>query len=318
MKRLWICWLALIAFSGATYADYPDRPITIFYGGPAGSTGDIAARIVSKKMSESMGQNFVIDNRPGSQGLLAMQVAARAKPDGYTLLLGSVSSTVVAPAVRKVWPVDATVDFAPVSLVANSVLVVLVPKDSKFNSVNDLVKAAKAAPPKTISYANAASLNQLAMELFAQKAGIQLLDIPYRGPTEAVSDLVSGRLDVLPDSLGSATASIRSGRVRAIAVMSKTRTAQLPDVPTMAEQGYPDIVFGGTISLLAPAGTPREIIQRLNAEVAKAVGSDDVRHQLESAYLDPIFGTPDDYAAQMKKEKALFQKIATDAHIEKQ
>ena len=306
----------LVAGADAQSA-YPERPVTIIYGGPAGSVGDIATRAVAKSMSEQLGQPFIIDNRPGAAGLIAMQVAARAKPDGYTLVVGSASSTVVAPAIRKFWPVDLQRDFLPISLIANSDLVLVVAKESPINNFAELVAAAKAAPG-TVSYGNVAALYELAMEMIGLEAGIKLLGVPYKGTPEASNDLLGGRLAVLPDSLGPATAMLQSGRTRAIAVLGEKRSSLLPNVPTMVELGYKNVVFGGTISMLALSGTAREIVQRLNAAVVRAVASEEVRKVYAGAKLEPISSTTEELAVMQRRDLALFQKIVADAKVEKQ
>lgn len=311
--------LLLVCTPTATIAQsgYPVRPITIVVGGAPGSVGDIAMRAVSKKLSEQLGQPVVIDNRAGAQGLIALQDVARAKPDGYTLVSGSVSSTVVAPAIRKFWPVDLLKDFTPVSLVANSTLLIVANKDSPINSVPELVAAAR-ANPGSVTYGNAATLYHLSMELLALLEKVEFRSIPYKSTPLAQNDLMGGLITVLPDSLGSATARLQTGRVKALAVMSEKRSPILPDAPTMVELGYKDFVFGGTISLLAPAGTPPEIVKRLNAEVRRAVASDEVKKIYATALLEPVSSTPEELLAMQERELAVFRRIVDDARIEKQ
>jgi tripartite-type tricarboxylate transporter receptor subunit TctC len=315
----WAATLLLACAPAATFAQsgYPVRAITIVVGGAPGSVGDIALRAVGKKLSEQLGQPVVIDNRAGAQGLIAMQDVARAKPDGYTLVSGSASSTVVAPAIRKSWPIDLLKDFTPISLVANSTLLIMAPKESPINSVPDLIGAAR-AKPGSVTYGNAAALYHLSMELLGLLEKVELRSIPYKSTPLAQNDLMGGLITVLPDSLGSATARLQTGRVKVLAVMSEARSPLVPDAPTMVELGYKDFIFGGTISLLAPAGTPPEIVQRLNAEVRRAVATDEVKKIYATAMLEPVSSTPEELLAMQKRELAVFRKIVDDARIDKQ
>jgi len=296
---------------------YPTRPITFVVPFTPGSTSDISARAIARKISGPLGQNVVVENRPGANGQIGMQAVARAKPDGYTFVVGSVSSTVVPSVTQKTVPFDALKDFAPVAIFASTTLVLLANKDAPFNSVPEFVAEAKKAPG-TMSYANSAGLYLLAMEALNLQAGIDLQGVAYKGPAEAAADLVGGRLTVAPDSLGSASRLIQTGRTKALAVLSSKRDAALPQVPTMLELGYKDFEFNGWIGVLAPAGTPAAILQRLADEIAKAVASDEIRQQYKSVALDPVTLGPKEYAEMLAHETAKYQRIGRDARIEKQ
>ncbi|HEY4069576.1 MAG TPA: tripartite tricarboxylate transporter substrate binding protein [Burkholderiaceae bacterium] len=296
---------------------YPTRPITFVVPFTAGSTSDISARAIAQKISGPLGQNVVVENRPGANGQIGMQAVARAKPDGYTLVVGSVSSSVVPSVTQKLVPFDLLKDFAPVSVIASTTLVLLANKDAPFNTVPEFVAAARKAPG-TMSYANSAGLYLLAMEALNLQAGIDLQGVAYKGPAEAATDLIGGRLTVAPDSLGSATRLIQTGRTKPLAVLSTKRTAALPQVPTMLELGYKDFEFNGWIGLLAPAGTPPAILQRLADEIAKAVASDDIQQQYKTVALDPVTLGPKEYAEMLANESAKYQRIGRDAKIEKQ
>jgi tripartite-type tricarboxylate transporter receptor subunit TctC len=241
---------------------------------------------------------------------------AHAKPDGYTLVVGSVSSTVVPSVIQKNVPFDLLRDFTPVSTIANTVLVLTVPTDSPILDVARLVDAAKKAP-NTLNYGNSAGLYQLAMEALNQQAGIDLLGVPYKGPAEATADLLAGRLTVNPDSLGSVTRMIDAGRVRALAVMSRQRQPILPQVPTLIELGYKDFEFNGWIGLLAPAGTPEPVVERLHREIARAVQSKEVRDIYRNLMLEPIALGPGEYRDAMVSDLARYEQIARAARIEK-
>jgi len=296
---------------------YPNRPITFVVPFTAGSTSDISARAVAQKISGPLGQTVIVENRPGANGQIGMQAVARAKPDGYTFVVGSVSSTVVPSVTQKLVPFDALKDFAPVSIIASTTLVLLAAKDAPFNTVPEFIAAAKKAPG-TMSYANSAGLYLVAMEALNLQAGIDLQGVAYKGPAEASNDLIGGRLTVAPDSLGSATRLIQTGRTKALAVLSSKRTAALPQLPTMLELGYKDFEFNGWIGILAPAGTPPAILQRVADEIAKAVASDEIQQQFRTVALDPVTLGPKEYAEMLVHETAKYQRIGRDAKIEKQ
>ncbi len=297
--------------------DFPNRPITMVVPFTAGSTSDISARLVAQKITGPLGQTVVVENRPGANGQIAMQAVARAKPDGYTLVVGSVSSTVVPGVLQKTPPFDLLKDFAPVSVIAGTTLVLLAAKDAPYNSVAELVAAAKKAPG-TLSYGNSAGLYRIAMEALNLQAGIDLAAIAYKGPAEAANDLVGGRLSVAPDSLGSATRLVQAGRTKALAVLSGKRNPALSDVPTMQELGYKDFDYNGWIGILAPAGTPASVLQKLNDEIAKAVLSDDAQKQYSAIALDPVTMGPREYTELLARETAKYARVIREARIEKQ
>ena len=311
-------WLALLVAPWVhAQPTFPSRPITLVVPFTPGSTSDISARLVAQKIAGPLGQPVVVENRPGANGQLAMQAVARAAPDGHTLVVGSVSATVVPTVLQKSVPFDILKDFAPVSIIAGTTLVLLAAKEAPYNTIAELVAAAKKAPG-TLNYANSAGLYRVAMEALNLQASIDLNGIAYKGPAEAANDLLGGRLSVAPDSLGSATRLIQAGRTKALAVLSGRRSPALPDVPTMQELGYKDFDFNGWISILAPAGTPMPILQRLHDEMAKAVASEDVRQQYIKVALDPVTMGPKEYRELLEREIAKYQRIGREAKIEKQ
>lgn len=306
-----------VAFTAQAQTDFPGKSITLVVPFTAGSTSDITARLVAQKISVPLGQSVIVENRPGANGQIGMQMVARAKPDGYTLVVGSIASTVVPQVIQKSVPFDLLKDFAPVSVIAGTTLVLLAATDAPFQTVPELIVAARKAPG-TMSYANSAGLYRIAMEALNLQAGLDLAAIAYKGPAEAANDLVGGRLTVAPDSLGSATGLLQAGRTKALAVLSRQRTAALPQVPTMQELGFKDFDFYGWIGILAPAGTPAAVLQRLHEEIAKAVASDDVQKQFRSAALDPVSMGPKEYSDLLTRETAKYLRIGRDAHIEKE
>lgn len=295
---------------------WPTQPIKLVVPFTAGSTSDVTARAVAQRISAPLGQPVIIENRPGASGGIGMQAVARSKPDGYTLVVGSVSSTVVPAIVMQNPMFNLTRDFVPVGTIANTPLVLTVAQGSPISSVAGLVAAAKKAPG-TLTYGNSAGLYQIALEALNQRAGIDLLGIPFKGPADAATELLGGRLTVNPDSLGAAGNMLQAGRMRALAVLAAQRTPTLPTVPTMVELGYQDFVFNGWIGLLAPAGTPQPVVQRLQREIAKAVESEEIRALYRNLGLEPVALSPQAYADAMATDLAQYARIAHQARIEK-
>ena len=298
-------------------ASYPSQVIKLVVPFTPGSTSDVTARIIAQRISGPLGQQVVVDNRPGANGAVGMQAVARAKPDGYTLIVGSVSTTVVPAIVTKNVQFDLFKDFTPVGTIANTPLVLTVAKESPFKSVADVVAAAKKAPG-TLTYGNSAGLYQLSMEAFNQQAGIDLLGIPFKGPSDATNELLGGRLSVNPDSLGAAGKLLGAGRIRALAVLGAKRAQSMTEIPTMQELGYKDFDFNGWIGILAPAGTPQAIVQRLQQEIAKAVQSEEVRKSYAGLGMDAIALSPEAYRETMAHDFAAYKRIARAAKIEPQ
>ncbi len=315
----WCLAAAALAFCAAAVAQpaFPTKTITLVVPFTAGSTSDISARLVAQKIAGPLGQPVVVDNRPGANGQIGMQAVARAAPDGHTLVVGSVSSTVVPGVLSKAPAFDIQKDFAPVAVIAGTTLVLLAAKEAPYNTLAEFVAAAKKAPG-TMNYANSAGLYRISMEALNLQAGLDLAPIAYKGPAEAANDLVGGRLSVAPDSLGSATKLVQAGRTKALAVLSGKRSPALPEVPTMLELGYKDFDYNGWISILAPAGTPPAVLQRLADEIAKAVAADDVQQQYRAVALDPVFMGPKEYGELLAREIAKYQRVVRDARIEKQ
>lgn len=321
MKRLFSLPIAALSIVTAwpvhAEPDYPQQPIRMIVPFTPGSTSDIAARAVAQKIQGPMGQPVLIENRPGANGAIGMQAVARAKPDGYTLVVGSISSTAVPAAIMKVPPFNLLQDFLPVSVIAGTTLLVMAPMDSTINSIPELVAAAKKSPG-ALNYGNSAGLFLLAMESLKIQAGIDLTAVAYKGPSEAANDLIGGRLAVQPDSLGAATRLIQAGRTKPLVVLSGKRSPLLPQVPTMQELGYKDFDFNGWIGVLAPAGTPKAIVQRLHEEIAKAVSSDEVRQVYANAALDAVTMPPAEYRELLVRETGKYDHIVRQAGIEKQ
>jgi len=319
MMKLVFAGLLLLAGSALAQADgpYPSKPIRFVVATGPGSTSELSSRAVAKRLTATLGQAVVVETRPGASGQVALRHVLASEPDGYTFAIVSASSSTVPPAVTKSMPYDILKDFVPVSTIANTFLMLTVAKDSSFNSVADVVAAAKKEPGK-YTYGDSATLYTLSMEMFKQLAGINIVAVKYKSPGQGAVDLIGGTLSMMPDSIGSASANLNAGRTRALALFSAQRKAAMPGIATMIELGYPDFVFDGWIGVLARAGTPPTIVQRVAREIRAAVATDEIKTQFAALLLEPTSMTPEEFAVMIARETARYEKIARDGNIEKQ
>ncbi|MBM3357637.1 MAG: tripartite tricarboxylate transporter substrate binding protein [Betaproteobacteria bacterium] len=282
---------------------YPERPVRVILGVPAGGTPDVLARTVAPGMSELLGQPLVLDNRGGAGGRIGAELASKAAPDGYTLLMTSPGALTIAPHITQGLPYDAIKDFAPVSLIATGPFLLLVHPSVPANTVKELIALDRAAPGK-LNYASAGSgtPNHLAMELFKKMAGVSFTHVPYKGAPQAVTDIVGGRINTTMNSIGPVLAHVKAGRLRALGVASPQRSPALPDVPTIAEAGVPGYESGSWMGLLAPAKTPPKILARLNAVAVKAVHTPETRARLEGLGAVPVGDSAREFAARIRRE----------------
>ncbi|MBB3007762.1 tripartite tricarboxylate transporter substrate binding protein [Cupriavidus alkaliphilus] len=283
-------------------APYPGKPIRLVVPFSAGSATDILARIIGTKMGEGGTYQVIVDNRPGAGGTLGATGVAKAAPDGYTLILVSVGHAINATLYPRL-AYDTVKDFAPVSLVATVPNVLVVNAGSKYKSVRDLVTAARAAPG-TLNFdsAGSGSSTHLSGEMFRMQAGIDIVHIPYKGTGEALTDVMAGRGDMMFAPTVSAMPFVRQGKLRALAVTTARRSSSLPDIPTVAESGLPGYAFDSWFGILAPAGTPKEIIDTLNAEIGKALAAPDVRERLAAQGAEPKRSSPQEFASYIQAE----------------
>jgi tripartite-type tricarboxylate transporter receptor subunit TctC len=275
--------LALLAGASAMAQPvYPDRPIRMIVPLAAASAVDVAARIVTQKMADNMGQQIVIMNQPGASGLIGAEQVARAEPDGYTIGGFNDSIMTMVPNLQSGLRWDILRDFEPVSLVATIEWGLIAGNQTSYKTAADLIAAAKAAPGK-IDYGSGGpgSPQHLAMAMFASEAGISLTHVPYKGATQAATDVAGGQIPVAFQGLGTVAALVRGGQLKLLGVTTQTRLPQFPDVPTVSESGLPGFLFNSWFAITAPAGTPKDIVARLNAEVLRAVGDPEVRRKLE-------------------------------------
>ena len=309
--------LALLAGSGAVaQTAYPERPIKMIVPLAAASAVDVAARIVTQKMAENMGQQIVIINQAGASGLIGAEQVARAAPDGYTIGGFNDSVMTMVPNLHAKMPWDIVKDFEPVSLVATVEWGLIAGNNTGYKTAADLIAAAKAEPGK-INYSSGGpgSPQHLAMAMFASGAGISLTHVPYKGATQAATDVASGQIPVGFQGLGTVAALVRGGQLRLIGVTTEKRLPQFPDVPTVSESGLPGFVFNSWFAMLAPAGTPKDIIARLNAEILKAVGDPEVRHKLEDLGFSVRGTSPEQLGALTQQQLAKYARVIKEMGI---
>jgi tripartite-type tricarboxylate transporter receptor subunit TctC len=315
----WLCGLALVfAACGACAQGYPARPIKIIVPFGAGGVADISARVLAQKMSETTGQQVLVENRPSAGGIVASEAVAKAEPDGYTLLLVS-NGNAVSASLFKSLPYDTVNDFAPVSTIGFFDLVLLVNSDSKIASVRDLVAFAKANPNKlNVGSINIGSTQNLAAELFKSMAGIDAQVVPFKGTPAVIIALRGNEVQVAFEILAPMLSQIRSGAVKALAVTSSRRHAALPEVPTVAESGIAGYQASSWNGISAPAKTPKAIIDRLNAEINAALASPAVKQRLQNLGVEARASTADALKELLIAEIAKWRAVIERAKIEKQ
>ena len=314
MKSFLAVLLALAAATAAAQ-DYPTKPIRVLVGFSAGSTTDILARTVGQKMSDAWGQPVLVENRPSAGGVVASGMVATAPPDGYTLLVVSAGHAASAAMFAKL-PYDTLRDFAGVSRIANVPSILVVSPALGVRSVKDLVALARSKPGKlNFSSPGIGSANHLAGELFKTLAGVDAAHVPYKGIPEAMSAVLADSVQFNFSPVVNVLPLARDGKLLALATTTGKRSAALPDLPTLAEAGVGGYVFDPWFGLLAPAKTPRPLLARLSAEVARIVEMPDVKERLRALGADPAPNAPDDFDAYIKTEVAKFQKIVKDAGI---
>jgi tripartite-type tricarboxylate transporter receptor subunit TctC len=310
---------ALTGTSGQAHAQpprYPAKPIRLVVPFSSGSATDILARIVSTRLGESGSYQMIVENRPGAGGTLGAALVAKAAPDGYTLILVSVGHAINATLYPKL-PYDTVKDFAPVTLVATVPNVLVVNSASKLGSVKDVVAAAR-AKPGTMNFdsAGSGSSTHLSGELFKMEAGVDIAHIPYKGTGEALTDVMAGRVDLMFAPTVSAMPFVRQGKLRALAVTTPKRAASLPDIPTVAESGLPGYAFESWFGVLAPAGTPKEIVAALNGEIGKALASPAVRERLLVQGAEPRASTPQEFERYIQAEIAKLAPVVRQSGVQ--
>jgi tripartite-type tricarboxylate transporter receptor subunit TctC len=309
---------AALSFGGVARAQtYPAKPIRLIVPYPAGGATDFFARLVFPRVGDALGQPIVVENRPGAGTAIGASEVARSAADGYTLLLGDAGTYAFNPTLYKKLSYDPAKDFAPVSLTGRFALILAVSTSVlNVSSLDEFVQAAKRAPGK-IDYGapGPGSPIHLAMELFKQRAGIAMTPIPYKGGADALSDLIGGRIGALFPDIATGLPQIRAGKIKALAVASEKRVAALPGLPTVGESGYPGFEAWAWQGFVAPAGTPRDVVMRLNGAFAKVLADAAVKQRLSESGFEPQSSTPDEFAAYMKSEIAKWAKVIRESNI---
>ena len=305
--------------TASAQADYPNRSVSVVVPQATGGANDTIARIVAAKLSEVLGQQFVVENRPGAGGNIGTAATAKAKPDGYTLLLTTNSTQVINPWLYKTTGFDPIKDFTPVGLVASAGYVLVVNSAFPANNVNELIAQAKANPGK-IAYGTAGigSTHHLAGELLASMAKVDLLHIPYRGDAGSITSLLAGDVPFIIAPPTAVLSNIKGGKLKAIAATGPQRWSGMPEVPTVAEQGVPGYDVRSWAGLMAPAGTPKPIIDKLNAETLKAIQLPNVKSRLEEMGGDVRGSTSEEMRAMVASETQKWTQVVNSAKIPKQ
>ena len=311
MKRAFAFFAALMISACAAAQGYPSQPIKMIAPFPPGGSVDIMARLVSEPLAEKLGGRIVVENRSGASGNIGMEAAARATPDGYTLVMNTIPLvTNVSLFDKLTW--DPLRDFAPIGMVATAPHVLVVPAKSPVHSVADLVKLAKASPGKlTYASAGVGTTFQFCAEMFKDTTGTNILHVPYRGGGPALVDTLGGQVDMSFPTLSAALPHVKAGALRALAVTSAKRSELLPELPTMQEAGVKDFEFTQWLALMAPAGTPREVVAKLNGSLNAALASKETREKFQAQGFDPFITTPQEatrfLGAEVKRYAALIK-----------
>lgn len=307
--------LALVCISGAVAQTYPSKPVRMIVAVPPGGPADTLARLVGPRLSEALGQTVVIDNRPGANGIIAYETAARATPDGYTFVAVA-AGVAINPSLYRSVPYDPIKDFAPITLGITVPNILVVHPSVKASSVRELVALAKATPGKlTFASAGNGTSGHLALELFRQTTGIDVIHVPYKGGGPALADVMGGQVQALFSIALAATPQIKAGRLRALAISSARRSPVAPDLPTVAELGLPGFEVVGWFGWLAPAKTPPAIVDKLHTEIVKVLTMPEVSQRLLSQSTEPVGNSPAQFAAFIKSEHAKWGKVIRDANV---
>ncbi len=313
-----LCAAASLALAcvAAAAQPYPARPVRIIVPQATGGGVDIMARAVAQKLTESWGQPVVVDNRPGANGIIGIEPVVKSKPDGYTLSAAFTSVLTINPHVYKSLPYQPLRDLAPITQTVTNTMVLVVHPSLPARSVKELVALARARPGQ-INYGSfgVGNLTHLAGELLSAEAGIKLVHVPYKGETPAITELIGGQVVLLSAVSSAAAPHIKSGRMRLLATGGEKRSAAWPDAPSMAEAGYPNATVTGWNGFLAPAGTPRDIIEKIQRDSARHLLSAELRERLSALGADPVGSTPDQFSAFIRSETEKFARAVKMAGI---
>ena len=296
---------------------WPAKPIRLIVPSPPGDGSDLMARSVGQRLSEALGQQVIVDNRPGAGGRLGTELAAKSAPDGYTLIMGNAGSHAINAALYKDLPYDIERDFVPVTQVMRAPNVLVVGAALPVTSVKELIALFKANPGK-YSYGSGGngSSAHLSAELFKSMAGVDVVHVPYKGATPALTDVIGGQVAMFMGNLPPAAGHIKAGRVKALAVTTAQRSPLVPDLPTVSESGLPGYETVAWFGLFAPTGTPKEIVQRIADETAKAVQRSEIRDSIAALGGEPVGNSPSAFAAIVRSDLAKWRKVVSDGNVE--
>jgi tripartite-type tricarboxylate transporter receptor subunit TctC len=322
MKKRFRALIALIAITLGVLAvpahadTWPSKPIRIVVPNGAGGTSDILARTLGQKLTEAWGQPVLVDNRPGANGNIGAEIVARAPPDGYTLMLHDVGNLTISPSLYPNLAFDPAKDLAPVTMITYSPHLLVVRNSLNVKSVQELIAYAKANPGKlNQASAGAGSASQLAGVLFAQRAGIEWVHVPYKGGAPALADLAAGQADVLFNGMLATYPFVKTGKIRALAISSEHRNPTVPDLPTISETALPGFVTGSWQGLFASPGTPKEVIAKLNAEIARILALPEIKERLANQGAEPRASSPEQFGTFVRDEIAKWSKVVKDAGV---
>jgi len=304
----------VVAGSAAAQSGYPNKLIKLVVPFPSGSATDMVARIMAAPISAAMGQPIVVDNKGGADGAIAGEFVARSAPDGYTLFLGTNSPIAAVPVLHKNPPYNSATDFTPISFVGRTTFYLVINSELPVKTLDELLKYARANPGK-LNYASSSTTGIVSMAQLASLGGLQMVHVPYKGEAAAVLDLVANRVQLMFASSINAPAFIRQGKIRALATTNLERSRGLPDVPTMSEAGMPQFSISPWLALFGPANMPKEIVDRLNKEVAAAFARPDVMAQMEKQTFPAQASTPEYLAQYVKDQLEIWRKTAAEAGI---
>ena len=317
MTKLLLAALSLLSLPALAQDAYPSKPVRMVVGYAPGGGTDVVARLVAARMTVQLGQSVIVENRPGNSGIVAASQVAKSPADGYTIMMGVISLNAIQPSLVPNLPFDPVKDFAPVTLTGSTPHLIVAHPSTSITSIRELIAHAKANPGK-LSFPSAGNgtTPHIAGELFLSMAGVKMVHIPYKSTGQSMPDLLAGRMEVGFDTFSSAIPHVRGGKLRPLAVSSAARLPDLPGVPTVEEAGLPGYRFGTWYGVFAPAGTPPAVVNRLHAEINKAMQSPDVRAKYsEMGMDDSVTRTPEEFAALVRADIARFAKLVKEAGI---
>jgi tripartite-type tricarboxylate transporter receptor subunit TctC len=316
-SRAAVLGVVLLALSSSALAQqYPNRPIRFVVPFAPGGSTDTLARTLGQKLTDALRQQVVVDNRSGANGNIGMEIVAHAAPDGYTIVLGYIANLGIGPSLYAKLPFDPVRDYAPITQIASSPNILAVHPSLPVKSFRELIAYAK-TNPKKLNFASSGvgSIGHLTGELLNRSAGVYMVHVPYKGSGQAVIDLLGGQVQMMFSGMSSVMPHIKGGKLRALAVTGAQRSPAVPDVPTIAESGFPGFEATAWYGVLATARTPKPVVDRLHAEIVRALALPEVKERLNNVGFELVGGTPDEFAAFIKSEIAKWSRVVRDAHI---